>query len=60
MSGAEQVECTIDDRKWIQKPFPYQGKCLRSLRDDYAALSDDDRRATDAMLAGTGCEVLFP
>jgi glutathione S-transferase len=59
-SGAERVECTIDDRKWIQKPFPYQGKCLRALREDYAALSADDRRAADAILAGTGCEVLFP
>ena len=58
-SGAERVECTIDDRKWIQKPFPYQGKCLRWLRDDYEALSDDDRRAVDGILAGTGCEVLF-
>ena len=59
-SGAERVECTIDDRKWIQKPFPYQGKCLAWLRDDYAALSDDDRSAVDAILAGTGCEALFP
>jgi len=58
-SGAEQVECTIDDRKWVQKPFPYQGKCLGWLRQDYASLSGEDRSAVDAILAGTGCEVLF-
>jgi len=58
-SGAEQVECTIDDCKWVQKPFPYQGKCLRALRDGYAALSGDDRVAVDGILTGTGCESLF-
>ena len=26
--GAEPVECTIDGRPWVQRPFPYQGKCL--------------------------------
>ncbi len=26
--GAERVECTIDGRPWMQRPFPYQGKCL--------------------------------
>ena len=58
-SGAEQVECTIDDCKWVQKPFPYQGKCLGWLREDYASLSGEDRSAVDAILAGTGCEALF-
>lgn len=58
-SGADRVECTIDDRKWTQKPFPYQGKCLGWLREEYAELSGDDRGALDAILAGTGCEVLF-
>ena len=58
-SGASQVECEIDGRKWVQQPFPYQGKCLRWLRDGYAALSDADRRDLDAILAGSGCEALF-
>jgi hypothetical protein len=57
--GAEQVECTIDGRPWVQRPFPYQGKCLGWLREDRAALSEDDRRWVDATLAGTGCEALF-
>jgi glutathione S-transferase len=56
---ADQVECTIDGRPWQQKPFTYQGKCLGWLREGYAALAAADRRAVDALLAGTGCEALF-
>jgi glutathione S-transferase len=55
----EQVECTIDGRRWVQQPFPYQGKCLRALREGHAALAPRDRAAVDAWLRGTGCEVLF-
>jgi glutathione S-transferase len=58
-SRAERVECTIDGRKWVQQPFPYQGKCLRWLREGRAALSADDRAFVDSLLAGTGCEILF-
>ncbi len=58
-SGAERVECSIDGREWVQKPFPYQGKCLQWLRDGYAALADGDRAAVDGILSGTGCEALF-
>jgi len=57
--GADQMETTIDGQPWVQKPFPYQGKCLRWLRESYAALSDSDRRAVDDILAGSGCETLF-
>jgi glutathione S-transferase len=57
--GAARVECTIDGHEWVQQPFPYQGKCLRWLREGYAALAPDDRRAADALLRGTGCERLF-
>ena len=58
-SGAEQVECTIAGARWVQSPFAYQGKCLGWLRDAYGELTADDRRAVDAALAGTGCELLF-
>ena len=57
--GAEQVDCIIDGRKWTQKPFPYQGKCLGWLRERRAALSAGDRAFVDATLEGTGCETLF-
>jgi hypothetical protein len=55
----ERVECTIDGRAWVQQPFPYQGKCLRALREAYTALPGGERAAVDAALKGTGCEALF-
>lgn len=58
-AGAEQVQCEIDGARWEQKPFPYQAKCLRWLREGRAALSGADRAWVDGVLAGTGCEALF-
>ncbi len=57
--GAKHVETTIDGRPWVQRPFPYQGKCLAWLREAHAALAPADRLAVDTFLAGTGCETLF-
>jgi len=57
--GDARVECRIDGRTWVQKPFPYQAKCLRWLREARAALAPGDRRVADALLSGTGCEALF-
>ncbi len=57
--GAERVETEIDGRPWVQKPFPYQGKCLVALREGHASLDSGDRAAVDEALSGTGCEVLF-
>jgi glutathione S-transferase len=58
-AGAERVECVIDGARWEQKPFPYQGKCLRWLREQHAALAASDRAWVDGVLAGTGCETLL-
>jgi len=57
--SAEQVECEIDGKPWVQRPFPYQAKCLAWLREGHAAQASSDRQALDAILAGTGCERLF-
>jgi len=57
--GAARVECTVDDRRWVQQPFPYQAKCFRWLREGHATLAPDDRRVVDGLLRGTGCERLF-
>ena len=59
MGGADEVVCSIDGETYRQGPFPYQGKCLQWIREEYAALGDDDRSRVDTALAGTGCEVLF-
>jgi glutathione S-transferase len=56
--GQAQVECEIDGRRWVQSPFPYQGKCLRWLREQRESLGQDDRACVDAVLAGSGCERL--
>ena len=58
-AGAERVECEIEGKPWVQQPFPYQGKCLASLREQRAGLSAADRDAADGILADTGCEALF-
>jgi glutathione S-transferase len=57
--GDASLECEIDGRKWVQKPFPYQGKCLRWLRGQRASLAPGDRDFVDGVLMGTGCETLF-
>ena len=57
--GAEQVECEVDGQPWQQVPFVYQAKCLRRLKEAYAALDAAARTSVDQLLDGTGCEVLF-
>lgn len=59
LGGGDEVVCEIDGRTYRQGPFKYQGKCLEWLRADYAALPSDARSRVDAVLAGTGCEVMF-
>lgn len=58
-SRADRVETEIDGRPWTQKPFPYQAKCLRWLRESYSKLVPSDRTVVDQILEGTGCEPLF-
>src|SRR5262249_7196005 len=58
--GADTVQCEIDGRRWVQKPFSYQGKCLAWLREGYAALAAGGRLAVGSGLAGGGRAALFP
>ncbi len=57
-TGADEVVCEIRGAEYRQAPFKYQAKCLRWIRDEYAALDDGARRTVDQLLAGTGCEAL--
>jgi hypothetical protein len=59
LRGADEVTTTIDGKAWTQPPFPYQGKCLQWLREQYAGLSHVDREVVNDVIAGTGCEALF-
>lgn len=59
VSGADEVVCEVEGGTYRQAPFKYQGKCLQWLRQAYADLDADNRTCLDAVLAGTGCELLF-
>ncbi len=58
-AGINIVSTVIDDRVWEQAPFPYQAKCLASLRTQYDALTPPHRALVNHALAGTGCAALF-
>ena len=58
-AGETTFTLGLDGAEWTQRTFPYQAKCLRCLREAYAALTPGDRAATDAVLEGTGCVALF-
>ena len=59
LRGAAEVRAEIDGRAWVQKPFPYQARCLQWLREERARLDAEDRAFVDGYLDGTGCESLF-
>ena len=57
--GDKEVNCVVDGVAWRQQAFPYQGKCVRWLREERDALADGQRRAIDRTLEQTGCLALF-
>ena len=57
--GHPEFETTIDGQQWTQPVFPYQVKCFETLRNAGQSMPAEDRSSLDALLAGTGCEVLF-
>lgn len=59
MGEEKSFEAEIDGRAWTQPTFKYQAKCLHWLREDHSGLTDNERGAVDALLAGSGCEDLF-
>ena len=59
MAGEREVSAEVDGQAWSQQTFPYQAKCLKVLRDAYAALPGADLMRVNAALDGTGCEALL-
>lgn len=57
--GKAELEATIDGQLWVQPVFPYQVKCLESLRQEKNKMSCDGQLALLQLLTGTGCEFLF-
>jgi len=57
--GQETVQTTVDGKPWQQRPFPYQAKCVRWIREARAQLTDAHRVQFDQWIAGTGVEALF-
>jgi len=58
-NGQADFETTIDGKKWSQPVFPYQAKCLETLRQAHAKLTSDVKQKLNDILSGTGCEILF-
>ena len=58
-AGQDQMDATIDGQPWTQPTFPYQAKCLQTLRHRYFSLDQADRDGVDTVLAGTGCEAFL-
>jgi glutathione S-transferase len=58
-TGEKQWQAEIDGVTWTQQTFPYQGKCLQWINQQYQALSNADKQKVDSVLSGTGCETLL-
>ncbi len=59
MAGEKEWETEIDGQVWSQRSFPYQGKCLQWINEEYQKLSASDQQRVDSWIAGTGCEALL-
>lgn len=57
--GAAEFEAVLDGQRWTQAVFPYQVKCLETLRHARLAMDPAARGALDEVLAGTGVGLMF-
>jgi len=58
-NGEKSFTTMIDGREWSQPTFPYQAKCLGWLRDEFAAMPAQSRKAVVDVFAVTGCTPLI-
>jgi len=58
-AGDREMTTTIDGKPWTQPTFPYQGKCLQWIREQFRTLSPARQAEVGKLLAGTGCEPLI-
>ena len=59
IQGEETWETEIDGSLWKQRAFPYQAKCLKWIKEEFAALNENDQSRVKTFLDGTGCEILL-
>ena len=52
---SKQVEVQLNEGLWTQATVPYQGKCLRWLREQFSSLNSADQLQCREMLKTTGC-----
>jgi len=57
-AGESQWQTEIDGKTWQQNSFPYQAKCLQSLRTQFQALADSDKENVANILSRSACEDL--
>ncbi len=58
-AGQATMDCVIEGVRWQQQVFPYQVKCLKWLREQFAGLSADDRHWLHEVLMPSGCIALL-
>jgi hypothetical protein len=52
---SKQVQVQLHEGLWTQAAVPYQGKCLRWLRAQFASLPTNEQSQCRAVLQATGC-----
>lgn len=58
-AAADLVSTQVDGLPWEQKPFPYQAKCVRWLREARNRLNNSDQDRFSQLIAGTDVDKLF-
>lgn len=54
LAGDTMLNTELDGRPWTQRPFPYQSKCLRWIKEQYRALPEPEMGMLRAQLQQTG------
>jgi len=52
---SKQVEVQLKEGLWTQATVPYQGKCLRWLREQFSSLNSGEQLQCGEVLKATGC-----
>ncbi len=59
LAGAGTLQAVIDGQPWTQPTVSYQAKCLRWLRQEFAALTVPEQHRVRAILQRTDCAALI-